>query len=326
MRFLIFGAGAVGQALGCLLSCDGHFMDMIVRSRYLSTIRENGLTLTGISGDYSADMKSAGYYTSVDELPPDSVYDYVLVTTKTYGFEKVLREIELLDCERVKSAVSVQIGCESFEKLASRIGGEKSLAARISAGFEIEHPGLVRITANSHPVLIGGCIPGEVPETAACLSGCLNHAGLPSETTPNIKGELLAGLLFDCALNPLGAALGVSYGLLGGDRSALSIMSGIIRETFAVIGAMGEKTEWGSPEEYETYLFDELIPLYSDRNSSILYDIKNGNPTEIDALTGYVSGRGKLHDVPTAVSDTMTKLIRFMVRQVCGEERCCTIE
>ncbi len=326
MRILIFGAGAVGQALGCLLSNDGHIVDMIVRSRNLSALHENGLTMTGMSGDYHTDLKSSGYYTSVDDLPPDKVYDYVLVTTKTYGFEKALREIELLDPERVKSAVSVQIGCESIEKLASRFGSKKSLTVRISAGFEIECPGFVRITANTHPILIGGCLSGEVPEDAACLSGCLNHAGLPSETTPNIKSELLAGLLFDCALNPLGAALGVSYGLLGGDRSSLSIMSGIIRETFAVIGAMGEKTEWCSPEEYETYLFDELIPLYSDRNSSILHDIKNGNPTEIDALTGYVSARGKLHDVPSPVSDTMPKLIRFMVRQVSGEERCCTIE
>ena len=59
MRILIFGAGAVGQAVGCMLAADGHDVDMIVRERFIKPLNTRGLTVTGIFGDHrvdSADM------------------------------------------------------------------------------------------------------------------------------------------------------------------------------------------------------------------------------------------------------------------------------
>ena len=312
MKILVFGAGAVGQATGCILSAAGHSVDMIARERYLPALRAEGLTVTGIFGEFRATPGHTGFHASVDAIH-DNGYDYCLITTKSYDTVTAIGELRKLRRQEF-IAVSMQNGCGNFEKLIERFGVERSLAARVITGFEIERPGHVAITVSADAIHIGGCVEGEVPEPAECLASALNDAGLPAESTPFIRRDLFAKLLYNSALNPLGAALGVHYGALGDDTDTRTIMSAVIREVFAVIEVAGGKTQWNTAGEYEAYFYEQQIPATYNHRSSMLQDLERGKPTEIDALTGYVSELGRLHDVPTPVCDTLTGLIRFMER------------
>ena len=312
MKILVFGAGAVGQAVGCILSAAGHSVDMITRERYLQVLRAEGLAVTGIFGDFRANPGHTGFYASVDDIR-DNVYDYCLITTKSYDTETAIDELRKLRRQDF-IAVSMQNGCGNFEKLIERFGGERSLAARVITGFEIERPGHVVITVSADAIHIGGCVEGEVTETAGRLASALNDAGLPAESTPYIRRDLFAKLLYNSALNPLGAALGVHYGALGDHTDTRTIMSAVIREVFAVIEASGGKTQWATAGEYDSFFYGRQIPATYNHRSSMLQDLERGKPTEIDALTGYVSELGRLHDVPTPVCDTLTGLIRFTER------------
>ena len=88
-------------------------------------------------------------------------------------------------------------------------------------------------------------------------------------------------------------------------------MNAVIDEVFAVIKAMGGSTNWESPEEYKAFFYSHQVPATYNHRSSMLQDLEKGKPTEIDALTGYVSEQGRVFGVPTPVCDTMTRLIRF---------------
>ena len=312
MRILIFGAGAVGQAVGCMLSASGNQVDMIVRERYLNDLRSDGLTVTGIFGEYHTDTEKTGYFSTIPDVKTNN-YDYALITTKSYDTGCALTELSKLDNQNF-NVVSLQNGCGNFEKLIERFGHKRSLAARVITGFEIEHTGLVRITVSADAVHIGGSTEGDIPESAARLAAAIHDAGLPAEPTPYIRRDLLAKLLYNSALNPLGASLGVHYGALGDDPGIRNIMSAVIREVFIVIKAMGAETNWSSAEDYESFFYGKQIPATYNHRSSMLQDIEKGKRTEIDALTGYVSAQGRLHNVSTPVCDTMTELIRFMER------------
>ena len=311
-RFLIFGAGAVGQAIGCMLSADGHTVDMIVRDRYVDRLRRDGLIVKGIFGDYKADPDMTGYFCSIGDVKTKD-YDYVLITTKSYDTDEAVIETGKLEKQDF-IVVSMQNGCGNFEKIVAQFGEKRSLAARVITGFEIETPGQVRITVTADAVHIGGNRENVIPESAEKLANMLNNAGLPTETTPYIKRDLFAKLLYNSALNPLGASLGVHYGALGDDPDSHTIMSAIIREVFTVIKAMGAQTNWETPEKYETFFYEKQVPATYNHRSSMLQDLEKGKRTEIDALTGYISSEGKRHNVPTPVCDTMTGLIRFMER------------
>ncbi|MBN1292006.1 MAG: 2-dehydropantoate 2-reductase [Candidatus Latescibacteria bacterium] len=313
LKFLVFGAGAVGQAIGCMLSADGHRVDMIVRQRYIDVLMRDGLKVTGIFGDYLANSGLTGYYVSIENVK-SKTYDYVLITTKSYDTSVAVIETGKLENQDFV-VVSMQNGCGNFEKVVERYGELRSLAARVITGFEIESPGLVRITVTADAVHVGGNREGAVPDSALKLANILNKAGLPTDTTPYVRRDLFAKLLYNSALNPLGASLGVHYGALGDDSDSRAIMSAIIHEVFAVIKAMGAQTNWDTPEEYKRFFYEKQVPATYNHRSSMLQDLERGKQTEIDALTGYISTEGRRLNVPTPVCDTITGLIRFMERQ-----------
>ena len=179
-------------------------------------------------------------------------------------------------------------------------------------GFEIERPGRVRITVSADSIHIGGNNEGEIPQSAVRLAEAIDKAGLPCSATPCINRDLLAKLLYNSALNPLGAALGVHYGVLGDNPHSRSIMNAVIGEVFAVITAMGKKTHWNTAEEYEDYFYRKQIPATYDHRSSMIQDLEMGKRTEVDALTGYVSSKGTQYGIATPVCDTISGIIRFL--------------
>lgn len=312
MRVLVFGAGAVGQAVGCMLAADGHTVDLIVRERFIEAIRLNGLTVTGIFGDYHVKSESLGIYSSIEDISGKN-YDYVLITTKSYDTETAATELVNLH-DQSFIAVSMQNGCGNLEILVQHFGEERSLGARVITGFEIEEPGIIKITVTADDIHIGSYSENDVPVSARIIAEAINSAGLPCITTPFIKHDLLAKLLYNCALNPLGAIMSVHYGALGDDSGARRMMNEVIGEVFSVIEAMGAKTHWDNAEEYKKYFYEKQIPATYNHRSSMLQDLENGKRTEVDALTGYVSQQGKLHNVPTPVCDTLSELVRYMER------------
>ncbi|MFC1489576.1 ketopantoate reductase family protein [Candidatus Latescibacterota bacterium] len=312
MRILIFGAGAVGQAAGCMLAADGNSVDLIVRERFREKIQSDGLSVTGIFGDFHADPGNPGVYTSVENLS-DKVFDYALITTKSYDTETAAIELLKLRDQSFK-VVSMQNGCGNLEIVEKHFGKDRTLGARVITGFEIENPGIIKITVTADDIHIGDYDEGGISKSAADFAETLNRAGLPCVTTRYIYRDLLAKLLYNCALNPLGAILGVHYGALGDDPQARDIMNRIIDEVFAVIDSMGVKTHWDNADEYRSYFYSKQVPATYNHRPSMLQDLENGKQTEVDALTGYVSNQGKLFDIPTPICDMLSAMVHFSER------------
>ena len=309
MQILIFGAGAVGQAVGCMLAAGGHNVDLIVRERFTETLRAHGLAVTGIFGDYKVESGNIGAYSNITGVIRNR-YDYVLITTKSYDTGAAVTELEKITT-RDFTIISMQNGCGNLETIIGRFGEARSLGARIITGFEIESPGLVRITVSADDIHIGGFEEGSIPSTAPPIAEAITNAGLPCVTTLFIKRDLFAKLLYNCALNPLGAALGVHYGALGDDTGTREIMNTVIREVFTVIEAMGEKTHWEHAEGYQAFFYEKQIPATYNHRPSMLQDLEMGKRTEVEALTGYVSSQGRQYGVLTPVCDTLSNIIRF---------------
>lgn len=312
MRILIYGAGALGQALGCMMAADGHRIDLVLRERFIEPIQQDGLQVTGIFGNRVARAGNIGLFSRVSDST--KTYDATFITTKSYDTAFAIRELRLL-AERAGDIVSMQNGCGNVEKVEKVFGSERSLGARVITGFEILKPGLINITVSADAIHIGNSQKGAPASMATQLAEAIDHAGHPCKAVEDIHQSLFAKLLYNCALNPLGAVLGVHYGALTENEGTKNIINRIIEETFAVISGLGGTTPWKNAEEYKIELFGRLLPATFNHRPSMLQDLENGKQTEIDALIGFVSDQGEKMGIPTPTCEMLTSLVRFMEQQ-----------
>jgi len=317
VRVLVYGAGALGQAVGCMLAAAGNQVDLILRDRFLQAIRRNGLAVIGIFGDFRVNADGIGLHTGIASVLVER-YDFAIITTKSYDTAVAIADLNRI-VSQTFTAVSMQNGCGNLELIVDHFGLNRSLGARVITGFEIQHPGLVKITVTADDLHIGGYQEGDIPAPAQQLAKAINGAGLPCQTTGYVRRDLFAKLLYNSALNPLGAILEVHYGALGDDPDTRQIMDRVIDETFAVIEAMGETTPWRTAEEYRAFFYATQLPVTYEHRPSMLQDIENSKPTEVAAFTGYISVQGSRYNVPTPNCDLLSALVRFKERQA-GQE------
>ncbi len=309
MHVLIYGAGALGQALGCMLAASGNEVTLVIRERFIDLIEKHGLSVTGIFGDYHVNAAQLCLATSIAGAD-GSGFDVALITTKSYDTATAVKDLSSLQkCSC--PVVSMQNGCGNVEQLIEAFGPDRSFGARVITGFEIVRPAQVRITVSADDIHIGSSLNGSIPEQARLIAGTISAAGLPCIAVQDVHLSLFAKLLYNCALNPLGAVLGVTYGALSEYQESRAIMDGVIEETFKVIGAMGANVPWKDPQEYRNFFYQTLIPATYDHRPSMLQDLEQHKPTEIDALVGYVSKNGKPHNIETPYCDLLGLLIRF---------------
>ena len=312
LHILIYGAGAMGQALGTMLAAAGERVDLLLRPRFLEPIDRAGLRATGIFGEFTAPRDNFRLLAELDLGA--GPYDYVLLTTKAYDTEAAVADIARLG-GAAGVVVSMQNGCGNVERVLATFGREWTLGARVITGFSLSGPGESTITVCADAIHIGPSGGSGAPESARRLAAALERAGHPTVAVDDIHPSLFAKLLYNCTLNPLGAILGVHYGALGEREETRRIMNQVIDETWAVITALGGSTPWESAKAYREVFHASLLPATYNHRASMLQDLENGKPTEVDALVGYVAGQGQRLGVATPTCELLTGLVKFKEAQ-----------
>ena len=299
------GAGALGSAIGGFLSKSGYEVTFIGRKDHILAIEENGLKITGIWGNHL--IKSIIPKTDLIDV---SYQDLILFTTKSVDTKSAAEQLK-----RVKSIVgdktiivSLQNGVGNEEILQSVFGEEKVLGGMVIIGFELLKPGEVKVTVFADRIKIGE-MNQKSSERLKKIVKVFNGANLPTDAVCNIKQFLWQKLLYNSALNPLGAILGVNYGKLT-DPHTWSIIQEIIKEAFEITKREGIELMWNSPEEYEDFLKTKQLPPTANHRPSMHYDLKKGRKTEIDFLNGKIVELGLKNNISTPVNSVICNLIK----------------
>jgi 2-dehydropantoate 2-reductase len=122
---------------------------------------------------------------------------------------------------------------------------------------------------------------------------------------------LWAKVVYNAALNPLGALLKVHYGALPEHADSRAVMDAVIDEAFVVAAAEGVELPWATAEAYRREFYERLVPVTAEHRSSMLQDLERGRPTEIDAINGEVWRRARLHGIAVPTNEILTRLLRL---------------
>ncbi len=306
-RVLVAGAGALGLVFGALLRRAGHAVTLLGRAVHMDAIAAHGLHVEGVWGEHAA----TGFALARDTVELRGAFDAILITVKSYDTRAIAAAVAHLLAPQ-GAAISLQNGLGNVEALNEAVGPHRVLAGRVIFGAEAVASGRVRVTVYADPVLIGAWHSGADPQLdaqARLWAARFAAAGIPSAYCEDIEAALWGKVLYNAALNPLGALLGVHYGALGADPNARAVMDAAIDEAFHVATAEGVALPWVSAAEYRGVFYERLLPSTLHHRPSMLQDLERGRPTEIDAINGAVWRRGAVHGIVTPVNELLTRLV-----------------
>ena len=314
MRVLIYGGGAVGLGIASCLLRRGCAVDIVARPATVTALEAGGLVRTGIFGESRATAGTFGAFADLTGLEGPG-YDFVLVCTKSFDSAGAAEDLARHG-ERLGSGaalVLLQNGWGNAECFTAHFAAQRVYNARVITGFHRHRPNEVEVTVHADAIHVGSLFGAAVSVVEDLCRG-IDEGGIPCETSADIGRDLWAKMLYNCALNPLGAILHVPYGALAGQTTTQALMNCIIAEVFDVMTAAGFGTHWDSPEGFIRVFYEKLVPDTAEHESSMLQDISAGKCTEIDALNGAVVRLGEELGREVAHNRAMCNLIKFVER------------
>jgi 2-dehydropantoate 2-reductase len=115
MKIAVVGAGGVGGYFGGRLALAGHDVAIVARGPHLAAIRERGLRVRSVRGDFAAVVQA-------NEDPAEfGPCDVVLFCVKSYDTEAAAARLGPL-LAKDTAVVSLQNGIDNEEKIAATVG------------------------------------------------------------------------------------------------------------------------------------------------------------------------------------------------------------
>jgi len=293
----------------------GHDVTLLGRRAHLEAVARGGLKITGLFGNRIV----RGLKLADDPARLRGRFGLILCAAKSYDTESIAAALgDRLEEDAV--IVSMQNGLGNIETLIGRFGARRVLGARVIFGAEIPAPGSTHVTVIAQPVAIGpapALARDDAPalaERARAIAATLDAAGVPAVGVDDIMPVIWAKLLYNAALNPLGAILHRSYGELAEDPDVRPIMERAIEEAYAVARALGVALPYSSGEEYRTHFYEKLVPPTYDHRPTMLHDLRVRGRTEIGALNGKIVELADRLGLAAETNLMLTRLIRAAER------------
>ncbi|MBQ7927520.1 MAG: ketopantoate reductase family protein [Methanobrevibacter sp.] len=310
MNVLVIGAGAVGIGLATSMKSQNANVSIYARGETAKAIRENGIERCGLFAHYKFGKDDVDVYESYDDIPKDT-FEYVFITSKTTANDDISQKLDqhrdiLKENFRI---IIFQNGFGNDEHYLRFFDKKEVFSARVITGFARPQRHISEVTVYTEPIQIGS-LQNQDPNELQTIADMITASGIECELTDEVDKYLWAKMLYNCALNPLGAILDVTYGKLTENEYSMELMDKIIDEIFEVIKASEYETFWNNSEEYKSLFYSKLIPDTYNHYSSTHQDIQRKIKTEIDSFTGKVIELGEINNVDVSTNKIIYNLIK----------------
>lgn len=185
-------------------------------------------------------------------------------------------------------------------------GPDRVLGCVVYPAAEVIEPGVVKHIEGNRFSL--GEPDGSKSERALALSKALSSAGLKAPVRPRLRDEIWVKLWGNLSFNPISALTHATLDVLCTDPGTRAVAKGMMLEAQEIAEALGVKF----PIDVERRI-DGGAAVGAHR-TSMLQDLDQGRPMEIDALVGSVQELGRVVGVPTPTIDTVLALVQLRAR------------
>lgn len=301
MRYIIYGAGGIGCAIGGKLFHQGHEVILIGRGEQVPTIQRRGLTLKTPTGTLQLPLRAVAH-------PKELTFtkeDVVILTMKSQDTELALRDLQRAADSNIP-VVCCQNGVDNERMAVRRFTRVYGMVVWMPTTYM--EPGVVLHHASSSGgILDAGCFPTGVDPVITRVTADLTACDFSAKADPNIMRWKYTKLLSNLR-NAIQAICGL-------DASGGEVAQATRQEALACYEAAG--IPWVAEDEMRERVQNEIhmgkIEGHARAGGSTWQSLMRGLPgVEVDYLNGEIVLLGKLHGVPTPYNAVLQRVTNEM--------------
>jgi 2-dehydropantoate 2-reductase len=290
MKIAIMGTGGVGGYYGGLLARAGHDVTFIARGAHLGAIREKGLEIRSVFGDFRIQPA-----TVTDDPTSVGTVELIVFATKTYQIAEAARAIlPMVGSDTV--VVPLLNGVDAADRIGELIGAKHMLGGVTYVSAAIEEPGVIGQYGQFRRIVVGE-FNGEITARARSICQVLKSTGATVEAVGNIVQELWTKFVFISAISALGGLTRVTTVEYRDVPETRKVLTNALREVVMIASARGVLLE---PDLVEKTLeFIDSAP--ADMKPSMQRDIEAGRRCELESMIGLNVRLGAELNLPVPV-------------------------
>ena len=299
MKITIMGSGGVGGYYGGLLAQSGQDVTLIARGAHLAAIREKGLQVKSVLGDFLVAPAHA-----TDDPAEVGPVDLILFATKTYHTDEAAQAIKpMVGPDTV--VLPLQNGVDAADRIGAVVGIEHLLGGATWLSAAIEAPGIIGQYSQFRRIVLGE-LDGRKTPRAQQVFDALNATGATVELSDNIRKVLWTKFAFIASVSALGSLTRVTFGEYRSVPETRAVLTEAIAEVAAVARAKGVSLDADVVNKTLAFI-DGSAPGIKP---SMQRDVEARRVSELESMLGIVVRLGEELGVPTPVMRVAYALLR----------------
>jgi 2-dehydropantoate 2-reductase len=284
------GTGGVGGYYGGLLARTGQAVTFIARGAHLAAIREKGLQIQSVHGDFAISPAKA-----TDNPAEVGPVDLVIVATKTYHTDEAAQALKPMVGPGTV-LVSLQNGVDAADRIGAVVGMEHLIGGATWLSAAIEAPGVIGQYSQFRRIVLGE-FDGHKTERLRSVFDALNATGATVEVSDNILKVLWTKFVFIASVSALGSLTRAPYGGYIHVPESRTVLVETLKEVEAVARAKGIALD-GDVVDKTLAFIDGSAP---NIKPSMQRDVEAGRVSELESMLGVVVRLGAELGVSTPV-------------------------
>lgn len=315
MKICVFGAGAVGGHLAARLASAGNDVSVIVRPAMAQVLARDGFEIK--TGGETVRARVRAHAIAAEA----GVQDVVIVAVKATALTEAARSLPAL-LAPATPVVFVVNGIpwwyahnqsngppldllDPGAAMAKAIGFKRVIGSVVFSSNEVIAPGRIVNHSAGMNTLTMGEISGPVSARLKEFSAAVVASGFAAPVVDDIRREVWSKLVSsNLATLPICSLVEQPMSILGRNPEILALAKAVVAEGLAVAASAGYPLGL-DPEK----LFDERR-IHNPHKPSMLQDLENRRPMEIDAVLVAAQRFARAAAVPTPHLDALSAILK----------------
>lgn len=290
MNIVVIGAGGVGGYFGGKLAKSGCDVTFIARGKHLEAIKNKGLQVKSILGDFTV------YPKVTDNMKDIKNPDLIILGVKSWQIMGIAEQLKAVISSKTM-VLPLQNGADNADKLRSVLPEEHVLAGLCKIVSKVESPGVIN-HFTFEPEIVFGEYDNRKTERVQKIKSVFDKAGLKNRISEDIHLDIWKKFLFIGTISGIGALTRAVFGVMREHEGIRKIIFDTAKEMVAIANAKGV----GLTLQDVEMIVNVIDSLDFNTTASMQRDIMEGKPSELENFNGYIVAQGKELGIETATN------------------------